>query len=417
MSIASGQLRTKWVAGLGTAGRLAAMAVAVWAGSARAQEPGIAPGTDLNTLVRARIHTDKAIVQAGKPVWVDFVLTNQTENRITLRVPEMSVDAAEFADMGLPVEHVFSGKGFVGPRLEDEHGERRDSKVAMPPKDKVPAIKLSPFGSVGVRLDLAKQYPSITRPGKYKLTWQPYNGSISSEPLEITVLAEQQAVLLTDMGKITIRFNYDKAPAHVQNFIELVGQRFYDNLTFNRVVPGGLVQGGDSLGNRRGVRPDGKRLKAEFNDTPFELGTVGMARSSNDPDSASSQFFICLSRQPAFDGQQTAFGYVVGDESFETLRRIAAVPTGVQNGLADYPKRPVYIRAVSLESVPDRHRVGETTPNTPAASQPSIGVLGREKVSNATSEDSGENVADKLPGLRAQGKVGRRSTTAPAVKQ
>jgi len=378
------------------------------AGLVSAQQDGGAVG-DLNNLVRASLRTDKSIVQAGRPVWVDFVVTNQTENRITMRVPQGSVDPTEVSEMGLPLEHVFSGRGFTGPMLEDENGERHDSGTAVEPRQKAPAIKLAPFGGVGRRVELSRYYPALLRAGKYKLAWRPYNGSISSDPLSITVLAEQQVSILTDLGKMTMRFYYEQAPNHVQNFIELVEQRFYDNLTFNRVIPGGLIQGGDPLGNRRGVRPDGKRLKAEFNEIPFEFGTVGMARSSQDPDSASCQFFICLGRQPAFDGQQTAFGYLVGDESLETLRRIAAVPTNVHNGLSDYPRRPVYIRAISLETVPSRHR--RNTPISPPTpeSQPSISI----------SRDSGPSLPalsasqrEAAPGFKARSNVGRQAAAS-----
>jgi cyclophilin family peptidyl-prolyl cis-trans isomerase len=408
MQIADRQISLRAAAGR-------ALIVALISISAWAEEPRPAEGgADLNTLVRASMRAERATTQAGKPVWVEFVLTNLSDNRLTMRVPELSLEASEFPEMGLPIDHVFSGRGFTGPRLEDEQGERRDSKFAMKPKDKVPTVKLAPHGSVGVRLDLAQYYPTISRPGKYNLIWEPYNGSITSQPLAITVLAERQATILTDFGKMIVRFHYDQAPEHVQNFIELVEQRFYDNLTFNRIIPGGLVQGGDQLGNRRGVRPDGKRLKAEFNSIPFELGTVGMARSSNDPDSASSQFFICLGRQPGFDGKQTAFGFLVGDESLATLRRIAAVPTEIHNGLADYPKKPVYIRAISLESVPTRERRVEPSPITPPASQPSLSFLGQETAAPAAPAVKPEPPSPALPGLRAQGRVGRRATTAPA---
>lgn len=411
-----------------------------------------APAADLNALVRASMSTSKPVVQAGDSIWVEFNLTNQTENRLTLRIPEMSIDSTEYSEMGLPVEHVFSGIGFVGPLLEDEYGERHDSKIAIRPREKVPSVKLAPHGTVGHRLDLTRYYESMLRPGKYKLTWQPYNGSISSQPLSITVLAERQAIILTDMGKITIRFYYDKAPLHVQNFIELVDTRFYDNLTFNRIVPGSLIQGGDPSGQRRGIRPDGKRLKAEFNDIPFEVGTVGMCRSLQDPDSASCQFFISLSRQPSFDGNQTAFGYVYGDESFETLRRIAAVPTEKRNGLEDYPRRPVFIRAVSMENVPMNERTLRAPQPLAPATQPEITItptatgsltpLDREprplKTGGLTvlpAHDSAppvlgsaaephSSVAEQspptdLPGLKARGRIGRwaKAESRPAESE
>lgn len=409
-----------------------------------------APATDLNSLIRATMSTDKPIVQAGRPIWIDFNLANQTENRLTLRIPEMSVDATEYSEMGLPIEHIFSGLGFAGPILEDEYGERHDSKLRVKPREKVPAVKLAPHGTVGHRLDLTRHYESMLRPGKYKLTWQPYNASITSQPLFITVLAERQAVILTDQGKITMRFYYEQAPRHAKNFIELVEQRFYDNLTFNRIVAGGLVQGGDPQGNRRGIRPDGKRLKGEFNSIPFEMGTVGMCRSTQDPDSASCQFFICLSRQPSFDGRQTAFGYIIGDESFETLRRIAAVPTEKHQGLDDYPRKPVFIRAVSLENVLTRQQAARPlvpssqpeisiTPSSTGTPWPRQGELGGvtrvggttvlpadasnsgsngSSASLKASSDGGKPLAD-LPGLKARGRIGKRSTTStrPAERQ
>jgi peptidyl-prolyl cis-trans isomerase B (cyclophilin B) len=168
----------------------------------------------------------------------------------------------------------------------------------------------------------------------------------------LTVLSKQRAKIVTDFGTITLDFYYDEAPNHVRNFVELARQGFYDSLTFHRIIPGGIIQGGDPKGDGRGIRPDGKTLKAEFSKIPFDLGTVGMARSPHNPDSASCQFFICLGRQHSFDGTQTAFAKVVGDESFETLKKIAATPTGPK----DRPLQPVYIRTVSLENIPDRPR-------------------------------------------------------------
>lgn len=363
-------------------------------------------------------------------MWVEFTLTNLTGSRLTLRVPELSAEPADTAEMGLPLEHVFSGWDFSGPVLEDDLGERHDSRVKVRPKQPVPAIRIRPHGSVGVRLDLTEYYESLARPGKYKLIWEPYKGTVRSEPLHITVMAERQAVILTDYGEMTVRFYYDEAPNQVQSFIELVEQRFYDRLTFNRVIPGGLIQGGDPLGNRRGIRPDGKRLKAEFSSIPFDLGTVGMARSSQDPDSASCQFFICLGRQPSFDGQQTAFGYLYGDKSFETLKRIAAVPTHKYHGLDDYPVNPVYIRAISLENVPHRERPKESLKEQeqkPATTQPAVEIdpatvsqaAGAQEGEWAKAQDQdqgGQRPVHDLPGLKATGHVGpwSRPATEPA---
>lgn len=303
--------------------------------------------------LKASMHTDRPVLMAGKPVWVVFTVTNLTDEPVKLEVPEaMPGESKESQGIGLPLDHVFSGAGFTALHITDERGTLFGDNVMVEPVRGVAPIVLAPSGSVGVRLELTRYYDALTRPGNYKLVWRPYGGSVQSEPLEIALLPEQQAVLVTDFGSVTLRFYYEQAPEHVRNFIELVRAGFYDGLTFHRVVPGGIIQGGDPLGDGRGGRPDGKRLRAEFSDIPFELGTVGMARLEEDPDSASCQFFVCLSRQPAFDGKQTAFARVVGSKSFDVLRQIAATPTGPKNR----PVKPVYIRAISLENVPERER-------------------------------------------------------------
>jgi len=304
--------------------------------------------------LRASLRADRAIIQAGRSVWVEFSITNLLDRSMTLRVsePEKNAEPEKSDGVGLPLGHVFGADKTSAVSVVDKYGKRVSGRSVVRAGNIASPVKLAPQGSVGLRLDLTRYFEALKRPGEYVVLWQPYGAKLVSEPLNITILPERQAVILTDHGKITMRFYYDAAPNHVQNFIELIEQRFYDGLTFHRVVPGGLLQGGDPQGDGHGVRPNGKRLKAEFSDLPFEYGTVGMARTPRDRDSASCQFFICLSRQPSFDGQQTAFAYVVYDESFETLRHIAAVPTGPR----DRPLRPVYIRAISLENVPVRER-------------------------------------------------------------
>lgn len=336
-------MRMRWlIAGSVLAG--AGWACVAWANPAG--EPGQAG--EPASLIRVTVRADRAVVQAGRPVWVEFSVTNLTDEPVTLRVPGGTVKNTECGEIGLPLGHVFSGPQHSALSIQNVHGDRYDAQVMVPPPAPVAELQLAPHASLGTRVDVSRYYESLRRPGKYTLVWQPYDGIVSSAPLAVQILAERQAVILTEFGKITLRFYYEEAPNHVANFIQLAETKFYDNLTFHRVVPGGLIQGGDPRGDRRGVRPDGVRLKAEFSRIPFEFGTVGMARSPRDPDSASCQFFICLARQSAFDGNQTAFAYVVGDESFETLRRIAVVPTTSD----DQPRQPVYIRAITLENVP-----------------------------------------------------------------
>lgn len=118
---------------------------------------------------------------------------------------------------------------------------------------------------------------------------------------------EQIAVIETDKGTIKFSFFKDDAPNTVDNFIKLAQKGFYNGLTFHRVVPGFVIQGGDPNGD--GTGGPGYTIKAEFNQRPHLYGTVAMARSMN-PDSAGSQFYICLGAQPALDGKYTVFGQV-----------------------------------------------------------------------------------------------------------
>ena len=111
----------------------------------------------------------------------------------------------------------------------------------------------------------------------------------------------------TDKGTIEFILYPDTAPNTVANFISLAKKGFYDGLTFHRVVADFMIQGGDPNGDGSGG--PGYRIKAEFNARQHLEGTVAMARA-DDPDSAGSQFYICLTPQPSLDGKYTVFGQV-----------------------------------------------------------------------------------------------------------
>jgi peptidyl-prolyl cis-trans isomerase B (cyclophilin B) len=126
-----------------------------------------------------------------------------------------------------------------------------------------------------------------------------------------------RAIIETKHGEIELEFLPDKAPGHVKNFIDLAKKGVYDGTTFHRVIPGFMIQGGDpntkdKSGSRsmHGTGGPGYQIKAEFNDTPHKRGVLSMARSQS-PDSAGSQFFICVKDSPFLDRQYTAFGRVV----------------------------------------------------------------------------------------------------------
>ncbi len=116
-----------------------------------------------------------------------------------------------------------------------------------------------------------------------------------------------------ETGIIMMELYPDVAPETVKAFKKLVTQGFYDGLTFHRVIPGFMAQGGDPDGT--GMGGPGYNLKAEFNDKKHVRGTLAMARSA-DPDSAGSQFYICYGPQPHLDGQYTIFGQVTEGMGF-----------------------------------------------------------------------------------------------------
>ena len=125
------------------------------------------------------------------------------------------------------------------------------------------------------------------------------------------------ARISTPKGDMVFTFYADDAPQHSAAFLKLAEAGFYDGLAFHRVEPGFVIQGGDPKGD--GTGGPGYNLKAEFNDRPHVRGTVAMARSSS-PDSAGSQFYICLGDARFLDKQYTVFGQLT--EGLETLDAI-----------------------------------------------------------------------------------------------
>jgi peptidylprolyl isomerase len=146
-------------------------------------------------------------------------------------------------------------------------------------------------------------------------------------------------VLKTKNGDIVIRLRPDLAPKHVAQIQALVKRKFYDGVVFHRVIPGFMAQTGDPTGTGMGGSdlPD---IPAEFSKEPFKRGTVGMARS-NDPDSANSQFFICLDDASFLNGKYTVFGQVVS--GMDVVDKIKA-GTQANNGQVDHPDKIISIR-------------------------------------------------------------------------
>lgn len=146
-------------------------------------------------------------------------------------------------------------------------------------------------------------------------------------------------VMETSMGTITIELWPDVAKKHCQSFVYLINKGFYDSLTFHRIVPGFVIQGGDPLGN--GTGGPGYNVPAEFSNKPHEDGILSMARS-NDPNSAGSQFFICLGRLTKLDNNYTVFGKVT--DGLDVVHKIEKVETK-----GERPTTPVYMTKVYMK--------------------------------------------------------------------
>ncbi len=154
-----------------------------------------------------------------------------------------------------------------------------------------------------------------------------------------------QATIETTSGTMTFKFFEDKAPGHVENFIKLAEDGFYDGTVFHRIITGFMIQGGCPNGDGRGG--PGYSIKAEFNDVPHVRGIMSMARSS-DPDSAGSQFFVCHGEAAFLDGQYTAFAELV--EGSDTLDKIADSPVKAgAGGENSTPLEPVRVTRVSVQ--------------------------------------------------------------------
>ena len=163
---------------------------------------------------------------------------------------------------------------------------------------------------------------------------------------------DKVAELHTSAGEIDIRFFPDVAPNHVKNFIDLAEKGFYNGTKFHRVIPGFMIQGGDpntisGPPSTWGTGGSPKTLNAEFNNVHHSRGIVSMARTM-DPNSASSQFFICVADAGFLDGQYTAFGKVT--KGMDVADKIVNAPRGVN----DRPNNPTTIEKIVIrDAKPD----------------------------------------------------------------
>jgi peptidyl-prolyl cis-trans isomerase B (cyclophilin B) len=164
--------------------------------------------------------------------------------------------------------------------------------------------------------------------------------------------SNEVAVIKTSEGDMVVQFWNNAAPNTIENFKKLARSGFYDGTIFHRIVKGFMIQGGDpnskDLGKESsyGEGGPGYKIKAEFNDRSHERGVISMARSS-DPDSAGSQFFVCLASVPRLNHQYTTFGRLIkGDD---VLEKIGDTPvTRSSKGENSKPTKRVVIESIKI---------------------------------------------------------------------
>ena len=176
--------------------------------------------------------------------------------------------------------------------------------------------------------------------------------SVNAEEQKPMNSANEVAVIKTSEGEMVAEFWPEVAPNTVENFKKLARSGFYDGTAFHRIVKGFMIQGGDPLTkdpakeSRYGTGDPGYKIKAEFNDRSHERGVLSMARSS-DPDSAGSQFFICLANVSRLDHQYTTFGKIIkGDDVLGKIGDTEVTMSG--SGERSKPTKRVTVESIKI---------------------------------------------------------------------
>jgi peptidyl-prolyl cis-trans isomerase B (cyclophilin B) len=219
--------------------------------------------------------------------------------------------------------------------------------------------KGSPNADPDAIVDISAIFPQVKSAGTYVLWARPADGGdIVGTPIVIESRIDKKVgndviithleplrygVMTTDKGAVTMAFYYDVAPNTVESFLTLADGGYFDGLTFHRIVPGFVIQGGDPTGTGQGG--PGYEINQEFNNRPHEAGVLSMARTS-DPNSAGSQFFVCLdyNQTKQLDGKYTTFGKVT--DGMDAVNKIAATPLADQE--SGKPATPQVIKSIQI---------------------------------------------------------------------
>ena len=279
--------------------------------------------------------------------------------------------AARAADAAGP-QVLAPAKGWFSPGkpVEVKVAAQGDAKLALTSftGDNIPPQGKADVAGGSGTVDVRAVFPGIDTPGTYLLYAVAKDADLSKgvttfqgTPLVIGVRSDRRSgapngamvvrveplryvQMTTNRGPMTMAFYYDVAPHTTSNFLTLAAEGYFNGLSFHRIVPEFVIQGGDPRGD--GTGGPGYQIDAEFNDRPHEEGVLSMARSS-DVNSAGSQFFVCLDYKNTkqLDRKYTAFGRVVGP--LDAVKAIAAA----QRGENDRPNEPQTIEKVEVKDV------------------------------------------------------------------
>lgn len=283
--------------------------------------------------VRVTLSTPRSIVAAGGSVDLRLLLEVKAD-------AEVPGELLTGMNLQLTVDEqpgpVLLDKG-KGGTVNLLAGTRLERTLSIPASRMVPQAKPGEFSVVAIAWAGLAGVHCVVKVA-------PDASGIDLDALDLT---KTKVVLVTNRGEMTLSFRPDKAPQHVRNFLALSMSGFYDGTKFHRVIRNFMIQGGDP--NTKddakqamwGQGGSGKNLNAEFSDIKHVRGTLSMARSQ-DPNSASSQFFIVHKDSTHLDNSYTAFGNL--EAGADTLDAIASTPCAP----GDRPLEPVILHAVVI---------------------------------------------------------------------
>jgi peptidyl-prolyl cis-trans isomerase B (cyclophilin B) len=267
--------------------------------------------------LRATLSPTRTLVAAGKSVDLVLLLETTADVEVPAEMLTGVRLSVNVADQPGP-KIVEAGKG--GP-VALAAGTRIERKLSFP------CERLAPNADPGGVTPVAIAWDGMAG-ANCLVKIAPDAGKVDLATLD---LARTQVVLVTNYGEMTLSFRPDKAPRHVENFLKLCKQGFYDGTKFHRVIRNFMIQGGDPNTKDDG-KPEtwgqggpGYSVDAEFNDLKHVRGTLSMARSA-DPNSAGSQFFLVHKDSAHLDNQYTAFGNL--EKGADVLDAIASVRCG-----------------------------------------------------------------------------------------